>query len=88
MQEKKSDTFELSKATKRNFQSSNNFENFFLNQNKNTNVINYTNTDYSKRLNDYDLNLLQEHDALADALVTSMVFHYFKEYANKNQKTH
>ena len=35
-----------------------------------------------------DLNLLQEHDALADALVTSMVFHYFKEYANKNQKTH
>ena len=35
-----------------------------------------------------DLKLLQEHDALADALVTSMVYHYFKEYANRKQKTH
>lgn len=30
-----------------------------------------------------DFNLLQEHDALADALVTSMVYHCFKEYANR-----
>lgn len=35
-----------------------------------------------------DIKLFQEHDALADALVTSMVYHYFKEYANKQQKTH
>lgn len=26
----------------------------------------------------------QKHDALTDALVTSLVFHHFKEYANKN----
>lgn len=30
-----------------------------------------------------DFNQEQEHDALADAIVTSMVYHYFKEYANK-----
>lgn len=65
MQEKNLDTFELSKKTNRNSQSSNNFENFFLNENKITNTINITNINQSKRLNDYDLNLLQE-DAYKD----------------------
>ena len=65
MQEKNLDTFELSKKTNRNSQSSNNFENFFLNEKKITNTINITNINQSKRLNDYDLNLLQE-DAYKD----------------------
>lgn len=35
-----------------------------------------------------NMKLNQEHDALEDAMVTSLVYHYFKEYANKKQKTH
>ena len=35
-----------------------------------------------------DMHLSQDHDALEDAMVTSMVYHYFKDYANKGQKTH
>lgn len=65
MQEKNLDTFELSKKTSRNTQSSSNFENFFMNENKITNTINFTNINYAKRLNDYDLNLLEE-DAYKD----------------------